>query len=777
MMVRQIYNRRDIRLFMFIVLLMLASSTLFGQSRDIISSPVQVVIPETINLFGTESIWLPGQIQDKLKSNLQDYLGLQTVVDSNTEKKLKQFQAESEANTRDENTAIELGKITSATYGLFSKIRRTNLGYSLSVDYINLSTGFQVASAISKDYPRPENLYESTGAVDEITIYLANKLNIKLNELTYYLLSFGSADFSIDSQLELARQNEEHYQKLMRQYDDELKNLSVSNDLSAVENKRKIEAEKALLAEKQRAEQKRLEELIAQKHKAEVDAQLEVKRSKELKEQRDILASQASAKAAEVRELKYDRQGVIGQINVIESKKKALVEIRQAVEERCLELYEQMTEDRRTKEEEIRNKSWSPVELKDGQPTEKAIARREKDVEESNKKIEKEFITECENTIKANKEIDKNLLSEIRSDSKKLSIPRNVNSLGDELKVSYGTYDGEKAGWNAYLSLYSDGVAVFSDQFLIRYKAVTGKDAPDITTATSAVMDEYIANTDMYSSLLLRGDPILYFELDYRVMAEEDTKPSQYIFNFDTVHIFNTITGWEVQTTKLGKSINRTIIPEQNLEAGITEQWAKEKLKEEKKIAKQAKKIYKQSNIAPWADQSRGSGSLNGIGLDFSSKYWDFYCDIRISSWLSVDFLAAIPYHFSHYNKAFYNDSEEDDFYFNIDSPFILGGGLGINKRFHVSSFHPAIYYFFDLGYFVGSEIERKKYTYTSRDELENKSCLGCINILGLSCPIYNLNNSFVFAIDFKYSFYSAFGTGVNISQFSVGGRFSCYRP
>jgi hypothetical protein len=58
------------------------------------------------------------------------------------------------------------------------------------------------------------------------------------------------------------------------------------------------------------------------------------------------MAQEAAAKAAQVRKLKMEKQGVLGQINILESKKKALVEIRQGVEDRSLELYEQLEKDR-----------------------------------------------------------------------------------------------------------------------------------------------------------------------------------------------------------------------------------------------------------------------------------------------------------------------------------------------------------------------------------------------------------------------------------------------
>ena len=42
--------------------------------KNLTKFPVQVVNQEVSNLSASESAWLPGQVQDKIKSNLQDYL-------------------------------------------------------------------------------------------------------------------------------------------------------------------------------------------------------------------------------------------------------------------------------------------------------------------------------------------------------------------------------------------------------------------------------------------------------------------------------------------------------------------------------------------------------------------------------------------------------------------------------------------------------------------------------------------------------------------------------
>ena len=563
--------------------------------ENLTTLPVQVIIQESINLAGSEAAWLPGQIQDKLKANFQEYLGMKTVVDSKSEAALKKLQAESESAARDESTAIELGKITTAKFSVFTKLRKTGTGYTISIDFTDLTTGEQMASTTSKEYSKAEYLYGSTGAVDELTLALANKLGIKISDLNKNLLASGSASFSLDDQLALARQNEEQFRKQMSAYDAELSKLMTSNDINAIQNKNRIEAEKALLVEKQNAEKKRQEELNAQKARAAEDEKLEAERSIALKTQRDQMAKDAAAKAAEVRRLKMEKQGVLGQISVLESKKKALVEIRQGVEGRSQELYNQLVCDRASEEQKIRSKSYSTVELgSDGNPTAQAMQRRENQVVKSYEDLTNKFFADCDGVKQATMSQQNGLLTEIRADQKTLATTRTVSSMGDELKVSYGKYEGSKNGWNAYLSLYSDGILLYRDNFIVNYEALSGKKAPDMTTELDdAVIEEYTNNVDMYNSLLTRGDPIIYFEIDYNVTSEADNKPSQYKFNFNKIRVINTVSGKVTQTSSLNKVQPRTMKPEWDLReiVGIVAK-EKQRFDNEKRVIEVAKMLF-----------------------------------------------------------------------------------------------------------------------------------------------------------------------------------------
>ena len=536
---------------------------------------VQVVTQEVVNLNASESAWLPLQIQDKLKSNLQSYLGMKTVVDSKAESTLKKLQAASEEVGRDENAAIELGKITTAKYGLFTKVRKTGENYVVSVDFTDLTTGEQLASCMSKEYSKAEYLYGNTGAVDEITLALADQLGIQLSELNKNYLTSGSTSFSVDEQLALAKENEAQYKKMMANYDAELAELAKSNDINAIQNQKRIEAEKALLQEKQNAEKNRQAELQAQKERAEADKKLEAERSIELITQRDKLAQGAAAKASEVRKLKMEKQGVLGQINVIESKKKALVEIRQGVENRSIELFNQMEADIKSEFERITNKSYSTVELgSDGNPTEQALTRRENQRIAKYDELHQKFYADCESVKQATMSQQNALLQEINQDQTNLTKPRTVSSMGDELKVSFGPYEGSQNGWNAYLSLYSDGILVYTDTVIVSYEAVAGKKAPNMETELNdAVIEEYTNNVDMYNSLLTRGDPILYFELEYSVNAKSEDNPSEYDFTYKNLKVYNTLSDVVVQNIALNKTESKVMNPKQDLKIydGIVE--------------------------------------------------------------------------------------------------------------------------------------------------------------------------------------------------------------
>lgn len=512
-----------------------------------------VKLPETDNKTAEESSSLPGLIQSKFEESLGYYLGFQIVSDSRTEAEIKKIQTQSEDNARDQTSGPEPGNILSPDVVLLSQIQKLDDGYLLSASYTGTTKALKL-TVVSKKYTLRDALYVDGGAVDEITKKLADRLGIENIELNRKLLS-NTNKYTHDEDFAMSKQIEKDFMMQIKKLDD-IK-LDQSNNLADIE---RINDEKAKLLEKLNSEKKLQQQIEERKKLEEDDARREIERSIVLKSQRDKIAKEASEKASEVRKLKLEKLGVLGQINVLEAKKKALVEIRNAVEERCVELHSQFEIDTYRGIASILFGEWKTIELKDGKPVDAAKQGRANRVKEFEDNALTTFYKDCDN-VKTTTLLQQNeLLKEINNDKKKLASTRTVTSLGDELKVSYGSYDSSAYGWNAYLSLYSDGILLFQDKFIVSYETLVEKKPPKLELASMQELEEYENTMDMYNSLLLRGVPLLYFELDYSVSSDEE-KPGEYHFNYDKVRAINTLTGKVIQTASLNNKPVRSFYP------------------------------------------------------------------------------------------------------------------------------------------------------------------------------------------------------------------------
>lgn len=507
---------------------------------------VQIVTPETKNLTKTDASWITGSVRDKLKSNLQDYAGLKTVVDETNERALQALQAKSEGAAYDEDEIIEAGKMTTAQNVIFTTITYSGSKYTLSCSFTNLTTG-EDKTAISTGRKTINELYDGTGnAADEVTLTLCEKLNIPLTGTQKYYLKFGSAELSVKEQYDLEKKNYENFNKQIEEIKNEIKLNSTSIDQAANANAAKLLAEQALIEEKQAAASKRMQDLEAQSAKIMEDQLKEAERSLEMKKMRDKLASDAARKASQVRKEIFESQSVIGQIKVIESKKRALTELRAECEKKVAEINAEYHKLGSEKSAEIMNAPYSISQLNEGVPVPEAVEYRRTKVEAELKKLDEEKRGQIATVEKIFGTQDKALYKEIEKDLNAIGKKHSVSSFGEELKVDYRSYNGSVAGWKGSIHLYSDQVLLYESEFLLSYKALTGKDVPSYSDEEKRRL--YDEEVDMYSSLLLRGDPILNYELTYSITPRGNNHPSSYIIK---IHDFT------IKFTSTGKVIDR----------------------------------------------------------------------------------------------------------------------------------------------------------------------------------------------------------------------------
>ncbi|GEM_PF-5086047 len=646
------------RLFTFIFVLELVCSFLYAIDGK---TAVQLVKPETKNLSKTESSWITGSVRDKLKSNLQDYAGLKTVVDESNEDALYELQAKSENAAYDEEEIIEAGKMTTAQNVIFTTITYSGSKYTLSCNFTNLTTG-EDKTAVSSGKKTINELCDGTGnAADEVTLILCEKLNIPLTATQKYYLKNGSAELSVKEQYELEKKNFENLNSQIEEIKKEIKLNTSSLEQTANAKEAKLRAEQATMEEKQAAAARRMEALEEQSKKIMEDQLKEAERSLEMKKLRDKIASEASKKAASIRKEILESQPVIGQIKVIESKKRALIELRENNDKRINEIKAEYDKIISKKTNEILTAPYASTELDNGVPVQEAVEYRNSKIAIEKEKINQEKLKEIKAIEKAFVKQDTALFKEIKKDLYRIRKKHSVNSFGEELKVDYQSFSGNEKGWKGTVYLYSDQMMIFKANFIMSYSALTGKAVPSYSD--EAKRKEYDSEVDMYSSLLFRGEPILNYQLDYSINPLDDNHPSSYKLQIHEFKIKFTSTERTVETPILSEtSVIREMVPTYDIRS--------------------KSETFRQNTY----NHDLGGGSLTGISLGGGINN-------IMSPAAIISFKKGLTHTFSFIDIGINGSSEHTEKVRRWPFMFYAAGGFGFNFRPMIFNNPPAIYF------------------------------------------------------------------------------------
>ena len=489
-----------------------------------------VVISKSENLTDGESLWLPNSVRNKLESNFKTYTNYQMI--SSNEKLIKDLQRKSETSGFDEDTTIEVGKLTSASHAIVLSIAKINQSYSVTAEVTNLTTGKFIAKKMISGKSQAEQLFSEAGcAADEITIDLCEQLAVPLSNTQKYILKFGNTNFSDTEKLAMFNQEIESYNKQIISYNKEIALLSNKTDLSATAQKAKLESERALAEEKRKvAEANKVRLAEIEKVKA-AELLANNKRSEEQKKKILDVSKEVNAKVAELRKMKMNRQSSLGMQRVAELKKATLIEIRENMKDEQKAIASKYQKEYEEKINEINNRPWRAAELSKGQPIPNAIYKRDKEKESLRINYEKKIEEEQNSIERVLSPSEKELLSGISVDLSTLEERTfSANTLNGELIVTIGEFDGIKKSWDIKYSVLCDGIELYSDIGEIKYSDLEAI-RPSGMTYEDAV--------DMYNSLFRCNEPVLTFEVTYKVKAIRHLV-STYEYNFDAIKVFDT---------------------------------------------------------------------------------------------------------------------------------------------------------------------------------------------------------------------------------------------
>ena len=190
-----------------------------------------------------------------------------------------------------------------------------------------------------------------------------------------------------------------------------------------------------------------------------------------------------------------------------------------------------------------------------GEMLPKVKAERERLAQEEENRIRIEHKNNLDAINKLSIEAENALISQINEHNNDLQkVKKADNIVKRNVKLDVNRFVGEKEGWSAFVSFFSDGEVLYSTVIDISYKALTGK-APDVLS------DEYADEVDLYNSLFSKGVNPVSAEITYYFRSAPDNKPSAYILHIDAIKLTHTENGKKIQDIKVNADISRQMTP------------------------------------------------------------------------------------------------------------------------------------------------------------------------------------------------------------------------
>ena len=640
------------KLFVFISVILLLSFNFYGAGFN--SNGNVVVIPTVEHLEDNSQSWIGDVAAERIESNLSKYTNFVFVNRAN-KFLITELQKESETAMYDEKTAIEIGKMTNANYGIFIDIKYTGNKYSVGARFTNLTNGENLATVAPIFKKSIDDIASYNGcAADEITVSLCDALNVRLTSTQKYIIMNGDVGLNKSEQTKMYRENEEMYSQRINELNKEINIASQSTDAGAEGIQKNLEAElnfaktklnwvRDKLAISMNEEQRRQENEILLKERT--DAQIERINDTSIK-----LAN----KMEDIRSEYKGSGSILSQINYVETIKKSYADINDSINSEAERVTNEAEEAISIRTEEILNEAPRMSELSNGVLTDEAIRNRQSKIDDFafSKRIEVEaYIEILKESVASEK---KNFIKDIEKEYKKFG-KRTISTLSDELVVYFGDYDGNTKGWDLTIIIQSDDDVIFKTESFLPYEKLTGK--KPVTDSRNSGYDEYNDDVEYYTTMFVRGEPLVIFALDVIVNPLDKDHPSEYEFTFEKFRFYDTlktrvnshgitsfakdfleltdnytvkqmVPAYDIHTDEEieeQEKIAEEMAEEERLEKiRIAEQQRKENEKEEKKRARAEKKNFKRSLIGINAGTMFTGGEGLSVGLEFSKGLLPF---------------------------------------------------------------------------------------------------------------------------------------------------------
>lgn len=526
----------------------IASISVFARSDRKI-----VIIPLMEAEVGIKDAWTNGEnakilndVGAHFESNIFEYTNFDIVNNANKDEIIKIQREVETSGLYDESTIPEIGIFTGATHALYANIRNTSSGYTITARIVEIYGENRTITAKPVTRASAEELSGVVGsAVDEITIDLCKKLGptfsksgMPLSPAQEHVLMKGDLDLTSDQKIAQFDNEAQLYSDQIANFTREINSLAEDTSADAGERQKNLEGLRELA--KKNLEYVKEKQLIYEEEQEKIKADRELNALRTEAERERILDSSMAIAESMYRirnELGLQRS-LLSQMNSIESTKKVFVDLKEKAAYEKKLINDDAKTDIENKKLEIDSRVLLNAEkTADGSITSAARRNREKELKEYKSLREARASLDTKDIDKLLEEQQEKLIKTI-NENYKLIEKRTVNTITGELVVQFGPYDGERFGWDIYITVQSENMVIFKTTSFIKYEAITGKQP--VTDYNAPGYHEFNADIDFYVSMFSRGEPILTFAMDMLIIPSEKDRPSEYNFTFSNLRFYET---------------------------------------------------------------------------------------------------------------------------------------------------------------------------------------------------------------------------------------------
>lgn len=443
---------------------------------------------------------------------------------------------------------------------------------------------------------------------------LENKIRVIVNTLFEQMKvkKSNNTETSLDSDIKALALEIEKRDSTISDLDAQINSLSQS-DLSSDEIKReslRLESEKSKLLIKQDIDRQKLERARQDSERLLQEQELAKNRSSELNMTIEKQKKEYEQKALSLRNKKLENLSTYEQINIIEEKKQAILDIRSNTELQIHTMKNKIISDRDFDIGKVNDREWKKTELNANQePIERAKKEREKEIDLIRTNAAAEIVKIEKEQRATTVDSENKIIKEINSNYKILAKSQVISSLDDSSLMRIGNYNGEEKGWIASVNIIFGSQIVHSVDILLPYKVITNK-FPKYGTS------EYDDTVEEYDSYFRMNVPVIYAEIDYTVNPMTTDSPSSYIINLKKIRIYRIDTGKKIYSKSFSK-VSEIYKSLPVIDIRTKEQQEKNKLLENKKSEKLQKDLQRKEKNAK--DIEEGTSFLSPVvhkGID-----------------------------------------------------------------------------------------------------------------------------------------------------------------